>query len=331
MLKKSLLLTSLLLTFAQINLDAGIVIKGGKIYDSDDVATMSPEEHAKLAYDAFEEYDWKEAAKQFNILALNYPLSDMNKEAYFYSGVAYFNNEEYEFSNIQFTNYIKSQNNAKYYEEAIEYKFLVAEAFRNGARRHIMGYKQLPTWLSATEMAIDTYDEVIAALPCHDLAAQALYAKAFLLWDEDSFRESIDTFQILIKRFPKNELAPESYLCINRVYLEQSKREFQNPDLLSLAQLNARKFARDFPGEERLAEANEDVLAIKEVYANGLYETGQYYERKGSPKASLLYYKKAIEKFPETKVSELCKQRFYAITGEFPMDDTDDKEVDPQS
>jgi outer membrane protein assembly factor BamD (BamD/ComL family) len=319
MRKKFLLLTSLFLTCASLSLDAGIIIKGGKIYDSDDVATGTLEEHYKLAQEAYSQQDWKEAAKQYNILAINFLPCDMTKDAYFYSGVSYFNMEEYEFGNLQFTNYIKSQNNPKYYEEAIRYKYMIAEAFRNGAKRHIMGYKMLPSWLSASEMS----------LPCHDLAAQALFSKACLHWSEDDYREAVDTFQTLIKRFPKNELAPESYLSINRVYLEQSQREFQNPDILELAQLNARKFARDFPGEERLQEANADVLAIKEVYATGLYETGQFYERKGKPQASILYYKKAIEKFPDTEISEKCKQRYYALTGKIaPKDDDNNNTAD---
>ena len=99
-------------------------------------------------------------------------------------------------------------------------------------------------------------------------------------------------------------MAPLAYLCINRVYVEQSLSEFQNPDLLALAQINYRKFARDFPKEERLAEAEADIHAIKEIYARGLYDTGQFYERVSKPKASVIYYLNAIKQFPDTHVAD---------------------------
>ena len=77
-----------------------------------------------------------------------------------------------------------------------------------------------------------------------------------------------------------------------------------------------RKFKQDFLGEGRLCDAEADVLAIKEVYAKGLFETGQFYERKNQPTASIIYYKKAIRQFPETSISQQCKERLIALGGE---------------
>jgi hypothetical protein len=48
---------------------------------------------------------------------------------------------------------------------------------------------------------------------------------------------------------------------------------------------------------------------MKEIFATALYETGQFYERKKEPKASVLYYHNAITQFPDTKVAQSCKER----------------------
>lgn len=295
---------------------AAITIRGGKIYDADDLASLTVEEHYALANEAYQAENWSEAAKQYRIVAYNFPDTPEGEESKFFVGVAYFYDEDYDAANEEFSRYLRCHSHPKYFEQAIEYKFLVAEAFKCGARRRPFGYRKLPCILPGTETAIETYDQVIATVPCHDLAAQALFSKANLHWSCREYREAIECFQILIKRFPKHELTPDCYLSINRVYLEQSQREFQNPDILQFAQLNLRKFKQEFPGEERLCDAEADVLAIKEVYAKGLFDTGQFYERKNQPTASIIYYKKAIRQFPETSISQLCKERLVALGGE---------------
>lgn len=300
--------------FHVAQVSAAYVLKDGKLIDADQVATLPADEHFALGSEAYRCHDWDEAVRQFYIVTRSFSGTVYAKEAFFYLGESYYRIGEFEFANQEFTHYIKSQNNPRLFEEAIQFKYAIAEAFKEGARRRILGSKHMPKWLSAHKMALETYDEVIATVPCHELAAQALFSKGDLLWNMQEYRASIEAYQMLIRRFPKHELAPESYLVINRIYLDQSVKEFQNPDLLALAQLNLKKFKQDFPGEERLVDAENDVLEIKEVYARGLYETGQFYERLNKPNASLIYYQNAIKQFPDTSIAQECRERLSAIS-----------------
>lgn len=65
--------------------------------------------------------------------------------------------------------------------------------------------------------------------------------------------------------------------------------------------------------EERLEEAENNVEEIKEIYARGLYDTGQFYERVKKPRASIIYYKNAIKQFPDTQIAQLCQERLEAL------------------
>jgi outer membrane protein assembly factor BamD (BamD/ComL family) len=146
-------------------------------------------------------------------------------------------------------------------------------------------------------------------MPNHEIAARCYYGKGLILWRQREYRDSIEAFQTLIHRFPKSEFAPECFLAINRVYLDQCQREFQNPDLLALAEINLHKFEDQFPGEERLELAQRELQRIKEVYARGMYETASYYERVDQPGAAVIYYQKAILDFPETAIAQRCRAR----------------------
>lgn len=234
-------------------------------------------------------------------------------ETYYYAGVDYYRLSEYELANEAFNRYLTDKNSPQFFQEVMLYKFSIAEQFRCGAKRRILGKKSLPKWLSAHEEALEIYDEVVAALPNNDLAAKALFYKGCLLWKMRDFRSAIDSYQLLIRRFPKQELTPQAYLNITKIYLDQSKDEFQNPDLISLAEVNVKKFENDYPRDERVTEAHTEVHRIKEVYARGLFDTAQFYERKSNKKAAMIYYENAIRKFPQASIIRCCKTRLRYI------------------
>lgn len=295
------------------HIDAAYSIKNGKIVNSTVIATMSAEEHYNLATEAMNKGNWKDASTQFRIVSLNFPNSSLGQESLYYLGVAEYFLYELDTANESFSQYLKAQNNPQFFAETMQFKFAIANELKNGAKIRFFGTKQLPKWGSGTELAVEIYDEVIAAIPCSELAAQSLFAQGQVLWKQRLYRDSIDVYLQLIRRFPKHEYAPESYLIITQIYLDQARCEFQNPDLLALAQITLRRFKEDFPRDEKVCRAEATVMELKEVYATGLYETGKLYERKGEPRASVIYYSNAINQFPDTKISKLCQERLTAL------------------
>lgn len=153
-------------------------------------------------------------------------------------------------------------------------------------------------------------------VPTHDLAAHALYEKGHLLQKMQDYKIALESYQTLIKRFPKHSLTPEAYLAVNEAYYEQSFSEYRNTDLLDMALINLKKFMQNFPRDERVEQAKNYFASMKEIHAKGLYDIGMFYERTNKPKASVIYYVTALEKFPESNSSELCKERLRHLQGE---------------
>lgn len=291
------------------SLNAAYVFQRGRLIDASEAATMTPQGHYKEAAQAYGCCDWYEAAKHFSIITKNFPDCIYGQDSNYFLGVCYYYLEEYDFANNAFSEYLKGESNPCYFQSAIDFKFAIAEQFNAGAKRRPLGSKKLPKWACGKNLGLEIYDEVIAAVPCSDLAAQALMSKAFLYWRMQNYRPAVDSLQMVIRRFPKYEKTPDCYLYIGKIFLEQSQYEFQNSDILAFSQINFRKFERDFPRDERLCEAQADVLAIKEIYANGLYETGKFYERTCKPSAAMIYYSDAIKQFPDTRTADICRSR----------------------
>lgn len=289
--------------------EGAYTLSHGKWMNTQEVASLSVQEHYSLAVDAYQNQQWDKLIQQSTIVIKNFSSTPFAADALFFLGAGCFQIQEYELANQHLTAYLKKQTTPKYFEEAIQYKFQIAEKFHGGAKKHLLGWESLPKWVPAREEAIAIYDEVIMALPHHELAAQALFGKAQLLLREEEYESSVETYVTLIRRFPKHPLAVDSYVGIAQVYLMRAQDQYPDQDYLDLAEINYRKFCQDFPGEAQLDMADGMLAEMREIYAGHLYEIGRFYERTGKPQASHIYYTRIVAKYPATKVSQLASRR----------------------
>jgi outer membrane protein assembly factor BamD (BamD/ComL family) len=269
----------------------------------------------KSAYDYYHEIvgffqnkAWDKTIVISKDMLARYKESPFNSEVYYYLGVSYFNVLDFDMSNFYLGKYLKNETTPKFFEEAIECKFNIAEKFYEGARKHIFGLEKLPKVLPAKEDALDIYDEIITALPRHDLTAKSLFKKGILLLDFEDFKPSVESFEILIRRFPKHYLAADAYLGIQAVYLKQSEKEFPDPDILELAHINLHKFTDSFPGESRLSEAEKLLSQTEDCFAKELFETGSFYERTHKLDAAVLYYSNILSNYPNSSFAAKAKK-----------------------
>lgn len=271
----------------------------------------SVQKYYSIASDAFEKYDWNKVIKNSLLIIRNYPESAFTKESLFFLGVAYFNMRDYEMSNKYFTKYLKDDFNPKYFEETMHYKFSIAENFKNGAKKRLFGWQKGPKILVAHDDALAIFDEIIASMPMHDLAAKSLFAKGQILFETEEFKDSIATFEQLIENFQKHELSVNSFIEIGKVYLKQTTYKKQDPDILDLAELNLEKMKQHYPGEiVKISELEKIIVEMKEKFAQGFLEVANFYEKTNKKDAAKIYYTKIINGFPDTNASKLAQKRF---------------------
>ncbi len=282
---------------------AAYTIKDGKLMATDEIATLSVEEHYSLTISAHEKKQWQELTHQSTILLKNFPESPFAREAGFYLAVGFFHLNELELANKSFSKYLRSHSAPKFFEETMRYKFEIAELYQKGEKKHLFGVEIMPKWIPAGDEALEIYDEIINAMPHHELAIHSLYGKGLILLNDNDFKSSVDVFQSLIRKFGKHPLACESFIGIGKVYLSQCKKEYADPDFLDLAELNFKKFLIEFPSEPRIALAEEMLSEMREIYAGTLYNTAQFYERTKKPHASAIYYNKIVSKYPQTRTA----------------------------
>lgn len=295
--------------FFSHKIQAGIVQINGKWSDTKYAPTLSIPEHYDLGNQLLLDNQWEEALKNFLIIAIHFPESPFYADSLYQSGVCYFYLSDFDLANRQFSKYLNLGGNLKHFEKVFEFKYQIAQSYMQGSKKHLFGFQRFPRMMPARGEALSLYDEIIASLPTRDIAAEAMYGKACLLKKRKEYRESIETLQMLTRRFPKHSMAADAFLLISYIYLEQSQVEAQNPDLFSLAQINLNRFEKSFPGDERIAQGENNLIEMKEVFSKSLFDTGRFYERKKKMGASRIYYQEAIKRYPQTKSADKSQSR----------------------
>lgn len=263
----------------------------------------SAQEYNSAMQHAIANGDWWTVIDYATIISYNFPTTPFAQEISYIMGEAYYKLDQLEYANDCFTTYLNHVASPKHFEEAIEYKFYIAERFAQGEKKRLFGSPKMPAWVPAKEDAIPIFEEVIAALPHSELAIQSLFSKARVQAALEDYRLSLETLDLLIRRFPKHDLAAESYLEKEKVYLLQCQAKDLDPDVLDMAEVNLRKFRLAFPREARLAQAEKIYAEMQEIFAQNLYETGCFFEKTKKLPASIIYYNRVIAKYPNTQAA----------------------------
>jgi outer membrane protein assembly factor BamD (BamD/ComL family) len=258
--------------------------------------------------------NWDEAKCCLGTYVRCFTTQDLRRtEAALYLGIAEYHCGDLKSANEAFDVYLAQPHSATHFFTVMEYKFASAEALRRSAIVRTGGLRSLLSGDGGTQLALDIYDQIVLSMPSNPLAARSLYAKAELLTQQNEFDEAILAYQMLLRRFPTHELTPQAYRQILQVYVLQAKVERSNFDVLPLAEIALERFRAQFPRDEGLVEAEEAIKAICEVYADTLYQQGQFYERIEAPRAATVCYMYTVRQFPQTSTARCCYERLRVL------------------
>lgn len=252
----------------------------------------------------YENQKWEDVYFLCHVMQKQFAHSSYLPETYFYWGISSFYLKDYGKANECLSQYLKMSPTPKFFDQVLSYKFAIAELYREGERKHLLGWNKMPRWLPSEAEAIEIYDEVIASLPHHDLAAKSLYGKGVLLHYYDDYKQSVETLELLVQRFPKHHLSSQAFVEIGKVYLSQANNKQLDPTLIDQSEINLRKFHLAFPSDEKIEQVEKNHQKLKGAFADGLYEIGAYYKRASKNGAAKLYFEKIISDFPLTEAAK---------------------------
>ncbi|MFY7843135.1 MAG: tetratricopeptide repeat protein [Rhabdochlamydiaceae bacterium] len=247
------------------------------------------------------ERNWKELYRTSCSLT---QLDGSINEAWFFKGVGAFHLGEYEIANESFSNYLSLTKDSSKHKEVIAYKLKIADYFKKGGKKHLMGVQKLPRLFSSKEEALQIYEEVLQALPYDHLGGVALFHKGEMAFEAKEYKEAIEIFESVIQRFPQAPLSADSFIKIGLSYLRESLDSFPDPHNMELAVLNKNNFERSFPDHKKISVLENYLDEMQEFFAKSLFETAQFYQKRGKREASSVYYNQILKKYEKTVTAQ---------------------------
>ncbi len=260
----------------------------------------------------YQHKNWNKIISNSTLMLKQYPESIFSKDVLFFTAVAYFHFDDPSVSNDYLTKFLEKDGNSRYFEEALKYKYFIAEKFENGYYGHLWGVQALPRLESMWQEAYLLYDEVIMTLPRSDVAAKALFRKSCMYLKDDKFDESIEGYSSLIRRFSNNPLAQESYVQIMKAYKQQIKVQYLDPKCYEFALLNKKRFELAYPSSPLKIEMEEAALDIIDLYAEDIYKSALYFDKKQKIESAIMYLQSLVAKYPSSRYASLAVQKIAA-------------------
>jgi outer membrane protein assembly factor BamD (BamD/ComL family) len=280
------------------------------------VLFASEEEDFTLIKNKFHSKEWNLVLSLSSNMLKAYPESVFAKDIYFFRAAAYFYKDDPDLSNQMLGKFLEKEGGSAYFEEALGYKYFIAEKFENGYYGHLFGVSALPRIESMWETAYQLYDEVILTIPRSEIAAKSLFRKACMYAVDEKFEESIETFNTLIRKFSRNSLSQKAYIEIAKVYKKQIKALYLDPKSLEFALINQKRFNLDYPSSKFKDEMEKEVNSIIDLYAEDVYKSALYFDKKNEKESAIMYYKSLVAKYPKSKFSSLALEKVASYEAE---------------
>ena len=280
---------------------ADYIWKNGKLIDFKRQPWMSMQEHYNDMMKAGDDRRWLDLIENGVVIINHFENSPFVDETRFMVAKAFLEIKDFSRAHDALGQYLTYTVTPKHYEEVMQMKLELAHAFEDGEIKNLVGLPGIPHWVDARKEAVSLYDEIASALPTSFIAEQAVLGKAGLEIKLKDYRVAIATCESFLRKYPKSSLAPQAFENIGFCQLQLIKDEFLDPDVLSLAELNVKKFTEMYPAHPKLADIENNVIQMKELFAENLLQTGNYYKKVKQVNAANFYYKKVIQLYPETK------------------------------
>lgn len=271
------------------------------------------QEHYRLMMRAYENKNWSKALGHAAPLVRYGKHLPFAGEVAFIKGMSHYQLRQFEDANLAFCDYLEISQMPHHLETVMQKKLEIAAFYAQGNGKHVFDLPFLPRIMNANEEAEALFDEVVASLPRHRFAVEALFKKANLEKKRGHYREAVDLYETLIRRFPKHDLALQSYIEIADSYLKHTEDYYPDPHYMELARVSAQNFRMDFPNSDKLVYVDECIQKMEELFAESFLELAKFFEVKKRQDSSAIYYQTIVTLYPGTKSAVVAAEMLKTI------------------
>jgi outer membrane protein assembly factor BamD len=296
----------------------GWSIKGGALetYFTESGKDRNAIELMNSAKAAQEKGNLSRALSLYKKVFTQYKNSILAPEALFQTGKMRFKKHQYKDAFYAFNKIVARYPEYEHFNEVLSYQFEIASDLMHGKRPHYWGV--IPGFKDYDE-AIKCFEKLVKNAPFSPHAPRALLYAAELNRKEGKPEAAIDALDRLISNYPYSSETEKAYLELAEVHLSLVQGPAYDQGSTREAISCYQDFLILYPHSTHLKQAEEGLMAAKDLYARSRIFMGDfYYKYRDKPKAALLFYNQALTLAANETLTQEARQRIQLIRDQVP-------------
>jgi outer membrane assembly lipoprotein YfiO len=156
--------------------------------------------------------------------------------------------------------------------------------------------------------AVSVYSKILSNAPFSDLAPNAQYNLGMAYMHKKDYTEASIEFEKIPIRYPHSEFVASAKYQLGVCAYKQASAAPYDQEAAQEAINRLREYTGAHPTDKSVQIAREMLTELEGKKAAALYQIGSFYEKRGSPKASLIYFKEVIRDYPLTRFAEKARK-----------------------
>jgi outer membrane assembly lipoprotein YfiO len=269
----------------------------------------TPEDQFDWAMSFFKENDFKRAADEFLRLTDSYKESEYAPEAQYYAARAFEEQGKYLFAFENYQTTVEKYPYTKRLEEIVERQYNIGQIFQNRESPKLMNHELN----DSLDKAVEVYKKVVDNQTFGNFADKALLSMGDCYRRMKKYSEAIDTYNLVIKDYPKSSLVEEAKYRMAYATYEASLDPEYDQVSTDKAIIKFRKIAKTTSIPQIAEEAEIAINTLQEKKAGSVFQVAEFYEKQKKYKSAMVYYRDVIEKYPGSKTAETAQERLEKI------------------
>ena len=249
--------------------------------------------------------DYSKALGIYKDIVDDYPRSQSAAESQFKVGEMYQVIGKDKKSFEAFQKLLTDYKSSPRFAEAIQRQFNIAENLRNNGDKGFLG--GIGADIQPSKL-IEFYQQIAANAPRTEIAAQSTLAVGSIQAAQGELAQSIFAFESVVADYPETKFAAEAQYNLVTLHGREAEKSFSPVDLRQQREAGE-DFINQFGDDDpRAEEIRQQLGALGDKESEKAFQVGRFYEKSGSPKAAVIYYRE-VARHPNTKHYDEARRR----------------------
>lgn len=190
-------------------------------------------------------------------------------------------------------------------DEAVQRQYEAAKILAEGKERVVLSY---PTEKLYIDIAAELFQRLQKQVPKTDIAARSQFELGNIYYQKKEFGKASREYYEVVLNFPGHFLRQESLYQSGVAAFRQVRGADYDAEMIEIVLNRLSQFVEEYPNDDRTVIAGRLQREMKELEAEKLFNTAQYYLRTGNKVAANIYFDDLLASYPKSSWSRKARE-----------------------